>query len=432
MRQSECEGDFEMRGNNETPVNSGILAYGSEGRAETKARVVEKKIRRPFAVTGLGLFCLAPLLLCGGAAFGQATKPQPVRAAGPGQVIVHSKFGGQIFGYDIDQNGTDGLLSEDKVLANGDVLAAVETFDQTTGDITGVAAETENQDNFVTMGITGTSVGLVEQEQVQGMYVVNRIFKTLQANKPRGNWTPPIGTEHIIMPGGVSRNQGEPYNAVFAYDNSGNFIPYVFGSNVAKNAFGPVVQITDSYNFGSVPPPIAFDSKTEQAILGGGDGCFDCFPVIGLVNLAAGTFSEFGGIGFGFINGIAVDSADGIFCTTTEDDANVEFYDLATQTGFQVVLPGSEGQQYYSGADVEFDPINKLFLIAQPESSSAPSGSTIYAYSTNGTLEETLNGFSFPNAFNLIGAYIALNPSQRSGYVNGPDSGETQLQSFTY
>ena len=91
-------------------------------------------------------------------------------------------------------------------------------------------------------------------------------------------------------------------------------------------------------------------AQTEQAILGGGDGCFDCFPVIGLVNLAAGTFSEFGGIGFGFINGIAVDSADGIFCTTTEDDANVEFYDLATQTGFQVVLPGSEGQQYYSGA----------------------------------------------------------------------------------
>jgi len=267
---------------------------------------------------------------------------------------------------------------------------------------------------------------------VQGGFVVNRIFKTLQPGKPIGNWTPPIGTEHIIMPGGVSRNQGEPYNAVFAYDNSGNFIPYVFATNTAKNTFGPVVQITDSYNFGSVPPPIAFDTKTKQATLGGGDGCFDCFPVIGLVNLSTGAFSEFRGIGFGFINGIAVDSPDGIFCTTTEDDANVEFYDLATQTGFQVVLPGSGGQQYYSGADVEFDPIHKLFLIAQPESSSAPSGSTIYVYSTNGTLQETLNGFSFSNAFSLISAYMALNPSQRSGYVNGPDGGETELQSFTY
>jgi len=324
------------------------------------------------------------------------------------------------------------LLSEDKELANGNVIAAVETFDQATGDITSVVAETENQDNFVTMGITGTSVGLVEQEQVQGGFVVNRIFKTLQPGKPIGNWTPPIGTEHIIMPGGVSRNQGEPYNAVFAYDNSGNFIPYVFATNTAKNTFGPVVQITDSYNFGSVPPPIAFDTKTKQATLGGGDGCFDCFPVIGLVNLSTGAFSEFRGIGFGFINGIAVDSPDGIFCTTTEDDANVEFYDLATQTGFQVVLPGSGGQQYYSGADVEFDPIHKLFLIAQPESSSAPSGSTIYVYSTNGTLQETLNGFSFSNAFSLISAYMALNPSQRSGYVNGPDGGETELQSFTY
>jgi len=421
-----------MHSRRDRSVNAGTPVESSASGAETKTRAGEKKIRRPFAILRYGLFCLSPLLLCGGAAFGQANKPQPIRPAGPGQVIVHSKFGGQIFGFDIDQNGTEGLLSEDKELANGNVIAAVETFDQATGDITSVVAETENQDNFVTMGITGTSVGLVEQEQVQGGFVVNRIFKTLQPGKPIGNWTPPIGTEHIIMPGGVSRNQGEPYNAVFAYDNSGNFIPYVFATNTAKNTFGPVVQITDSYNFGSVPPPIAFDTKTKQATLGGGDGCFDCFPVIGLVNLSTGAFSEFRGIGFGFINGIAVDSPDGIFCTTTEDDANVEFYDLATQTGFQVVLPGSGGQQYYSGADVEFDPIHKLFLIAQPESSSAPSGSTIYVYSTNGTLQETLNGFSFSNAFSLISAYMALNPSQRSGYVNGPDGGETELQSFTY
>jgi WD40 repeat protein len=219
---------------------------------------------------------------------------------------------------------------------------------------------------------------------------------------------------------------------VFAYDNSGNFIPWVFESNVAENKFGPVVKITDSTNFASVPPPMAFDTKTSQAILGGGTGAFDTNPVIGLVDLTKGAFTEFTGIGFGFVNGIAVDPADGIFCTVTEDDANVEFYDLKSKSGFTVQLPGSGGNQFYSGADVEFDPIHKLFLIAQPNSSSTSTGSTIYVYDTKGNLKETLNGFSFSNTFNVIPMHIALHPSARSGFVDGPDSGVTEIQSFTY
>src|ERR1700730_11229389 len=75
----------------------------------------------------------------------------------------------------------------------------------------------------------------------------------LSSNKNTGVWTPPIGTQHLIEPAGVSRSQGEPNVAMFAYDNSGNFIPWVFSSNVAANTFGPVVDITDSNNFGSVP-----------------------------------------------------------------------------------------------------------------------------------------------------------------------------------
>jgi hypothetical protein len=171
---------------------------------------------------------------------------------------------------------------------------------------------------------------------------------------------------------------------------------------------------------------------TNQAVLGGGTGAFGTRPVIGVVDLTAGTFTEFTGVGFGFVNGIAIDSADGIFVTDTEDDASVEFYDLSSQTGFTVVLPGSSGQQFYSGADVEFDSVNKLFLIAQPDSSSSPSGSTIYVYDTHGNLQETINGFSFSNTFNVVPAHIALHPSLRSGYIDGPDSGVTEIQAFTY
>jgi hypothetical protein len=325
--------------------------------------------------------------------------------------------------------------SEFQDISGGNVLAAAETFDQRTGNILRVVAETETKDDFVTLGVVGNSVGLVEREHVQGIFVVKRLFNTLNplsSNRFTALWTPPIGTDHIIMPTGVSRSQGQPNVAVFAYDNSGSFIPLVFSSNVGANTFGPIVQITDSFDFGSVPPPLAYDSTTNQAILGGGPGCFGCRPVIGLVDLVKGTFSEFTGVGFGFVNGLAVDSADGVFCTTTEDDASVEFYSLATETGITVELPGSGGQQFFSGADVEFDSLHKVFLVAQPNTSSGKSGSTIYVYDINGNLQETLNGFSFSNTFNVVPAHIALHPGNRSGFVDGPDSGVTEIQSFTY
>jgi hypothetical protein len=409
---------------------SSVLAQGTAVIAENKIgfRLDSNSTQIRYACFGLIV-----LLFSCVAGFGQENEFQP-DSPGAGNILVHSKFGGQIFGFDIDQNGTEGLLSEALTLGNGNVLAAVETFDQKTGKILRVVIKTETQDDFITMGIVGTSVGLIEREHVISFDHVKRTFhilNPLDSNKFTGVWKPPIGAQHIIMPTGVSRSQGVSEVAVFAYDNSGNFIPYVFSSNVAANTFGPVVKIKDSNNFGSVPPPIAFDSKTNQAVLGGGDGCFGCRPVIGVADLAKGTFSEFSGIGFGFVNGVAIDSADGIVCTTTEDDASVEFYNLKKKTGFTVVLPNSGGVQQFSGADVEFDPIHKLFLIAQPDSSSS-NGSSLYVYDTKGNLKETLNGFSFNNTFNVIPMHIALNPGKRSGFVDGPDQGVTEIQSFTY
>lgn len=353
-----------------------------------------------------------------------------LEAANP--VIVQSKFGGQIFGFDIDQNDTEGILSEAQTLSNGNVLAAVETFDQKTGKILSVLAKTQTQDDFVTLGVVGTSVGLVEYEHVVSFLNVKRSFAVadpLSGNRATGRWTPPIGSQHLINQ--VSRNQGTTNNAVFAIDISSNFIPYVFSSNIAANTFGPVVQITDSFNFGSVPPPIAYNSVTNQAILGGGDGCFGCQPVLGIADLSQGTFSEETGFGLGFINGIAVDSVDNIACTTTEDDATVEFIDLNRHSATFVVLPNSGGLQFFSGADVEFDALHRVFFVAQPNSS-VSSGSTIYVYDIKGNLRETLNGFSFSNTFNVIPMHIALHPSVRAGFVDGPSATVNQLQGFSY
>src|SRR4029077_12513913 len=86
---------------------------------------------------------------------GQADEPR-LNDSAAGAVIVHSRFGGQIFGFDIDQNGAEGVLSEAQTLSDGNVLAAVETFDQATGKILKVIVKTQTQDDFITLGVVGT------------------------------------------------------------------------------------------------------------------------------------------------------------------------------------------------------------------------------------------------------------------------------------
>ena len=121
----------------------------------------------------------------------------------------------------------------------------------------------------------------------------------------------------------------------------------------------------------------------------------------------------------------------GTACTTTEIDFSVEFYNLATKSGFKQTLPNAPNQ-FYSGADVQFDPVHKLFLVAQPNSSTAPSGSSIHVYDVAGNLIKSINGLNFSNAGNVVPAHIALHPSKRIGFVDGPDPGVSQIQSFKY
>jgi WD40 repeat protein len=177
-------------------------------------------------------------------------------------------------------------------------------------------------------------------------------------------------------------------------------------------------------------PGLGLDTKTNNAVLGADDGNPITPPDIGQVNLTTGKFSHFqidvGGSGG--VNGLAVDSEDGIAFTTTQADASVEFYDLNKRTGFSVVLPGGQ-----TGMDVEYDPIHKLVLVAQPVSGTGQ-GSSIQVYDKKGNLVESLNGFSFSNRFTVFPVYIALNPKQRSGYIQSQVNQEVPLvlQSFTY
>ncbi|MGH8100676.1 MAG: hypothetical protein ACREIW_05220, partial [Chthoniobacterales bacterium] len=65
-------------------------------------------------------------------------------------------------------------------------------------------------------------------------------------------------------------------------------------------------------------------------------------------------------------------------------------------------------------------------------SSTAQSGSSIHVYDEDGLLIESLNGFNFSNSGNVFPVHIALKPSVRTGFVDGPDPGVREIQSFTY
>jgi len=376
----------------------------------------------------LSLSCLicAPLTA-------QQAESTPNALAGAGSVIVHPQFGGIIFGFDIDPNGGEGILSEANEQADGTIIAAVETFDTTTGKIKKVVSKTQTQDDFVTLGITGTSVALVEREHVVSLFNVQRSFNVLNpvgANKITGKWTPPIDQQHVINE--VSRVDGNPNVVVYAIDTSTKMRPLVFTSNVAANTFSKTFAVLDTdFNFEQAPE-IAYDNTSNQAVLGHQKNSpFIVPPMIGLLDLGTGKFSKFTGLGLGVINGIAVDPQDGIACATSSFDSSVQFYTLATKKGVSVPMPGNPNNSLFAGQHIAYDSVNKLFLVAQPFSSTS-TGSSIQVFDTKGNLVESLNGLSFNGEGNVIPVHIAINPSKRTGFVDGPATDDTQIQSFSY
>jgi hypothetical protein len=242
-----------------------------------------------------GALVLSAASTLSSAAQAGATHNQP--AIGPNGVIVQSMFGGQIFGFDIDQGGTEGILCEAQTTDNG-VLAAVETFDQATGAIIKVVTMTETEDDFITLGVVGRSTAMVEREHVVSFLNVKRSFKILdplKRNRFTGNWTPPIDNNHLIS--AVSRSQGVRNVAVYAQDLR-NFQPVVFSSNVAANTFGPLITITDEDFTSGGNPPMASNSTTNQAVLGHAKLGNPFVPgLIATVDLTAGTFTKFTGVG---------------------------------------------------------------------------------------------------------------------------------------
>jgi hypothetical protein len=336
--------------------------------------------------------------------------------------VLHTADGGQVFGFDVAQGGTDGLLAEAHDIPSG-VAASVETFDQTTAKITKTVAMTHSMDDFVVFGISAGDVGLVEHEHV----VNNQVHRTWHLLDPvtrgsfNGRWTPPHPGDFLLQQ--VAENQATQTTAIFGIDFTGR--PMVFSSNIAANTFGPVFHI-DGGEFGlGDGPQLAVDTVHGRAVIatspdGGAVGGH--VPVIAMIDLTTGAMTQFNGVSIppffsGYVNGFAVDSATGIACTTTELDANVEFYDLSDGSGFNVGLPGAGNNQGLAGEAVVSDPIHKLFLVVQPNGSVGPPGdSVIDVFNEKGRLVKSITGFK---AWSVTPG-IAINPQARMGFIMGP------------
>ena len=373
---------------------------------------------------------------------GFAARPAPAQALNPNiggnGVTVQGRFGGDIFGFDIDPNGDEGLLCEAVFNSDGTVHTAIETFDQTTGEIIAVVKEsTKSSDDFVTLGVVGRSIGIVEQEHSKRLFHVLRrywLLNPLESNQLNGRWTPALDHRHIINQ--ITRTQADNDEvAVLAIDTNIPPTPLVFTSHVAANTFSAFFPITDPIFTAKEPPLIAYDDVRHQVILGHSfPSEFTLPPRIGFLDLATGDFRQIIGKGFGAINGVAVDTADGVLCTDTHADSGVQFYDVNTRTLLVAkLLPGAQPNTLTAaGGDIAFDPINKLFLIAQRFADGLlNNGSCIQVYDILGQYVETVYGLVFQDGFNVFPTHIALNPSRRLGFINGPNLNDS-LQAFTY
>lgn len=350
----------------------------------------------------------------------------PEAAQSPSPVIVRSALGGEILGYDLDQNGSEGVLSE-WITSGPQITIAIETFDQKTGKVKLIKKIEQPiyAGDFVTLGVVGTSIGLVER-QLSDPYIYKTTYdllNPLSENRINGHWTPNLRTSdnHVQH---ISESQGSSTTAVLG-ESFKNFQSFVFGTDVAANTTGPITRLTDEVFGNANYPVIALEASTNQAVVAAA-GAGVTTPELAIVDLTKGGYSEFAGLGKGEVNGIAVDSADGIACTTTQTDFSIEFYDIETKTGFSETLEGATSD-LNSGADVQFDPVNKLFLVEQQTCADSESDSCVQVYDTHGNWVEATT--PIPGSF----GHIAFNPNTRTGFLWLNDNDKfDELESFRY
>lgn len=386
--------------------------------------------------------CVAAALLC-------CAVSVPVFAAasahsvGLGKLLT-TKDGGQIYGFDIDQNGKDGVLAS-AGLQGSNLIISVETFDQDTGKIIkSFATKNGARNSYSVDGIFSGDAGLVTHYIIpKGQIYARRVYDVLNpvtANKFTATWTPPVKDIDIEL---AAENQTTSTSVVYAIELKKQDRPDLIVSNVAANTFGKVIHLDPNYFSLGNSPQLGQYAAANMAVvaeLPDGGAVGGEAPINFLFDMKSGKSTQFNGYNngpfhAGDVNGLATDPNTGVTATDTELNAQVEFYDMASQTGIAAVqLPCTgDADQLDSGGAIAVDPVNKLFLVTEPENAcNNGSGSAIIVYDESGNYVETIDGFQAP-ANVIINPPSALNPNTRTGWVfGGPSGSVSQLQQFFY
>jgi hypothetical protein len=395
--------------------------------------------RAPFMRTVAGLtFAVAAAFLAANVGLASAASIIPHKV-GLGRVLT-TRDGGEIYGFDIDQNGSDGVLSSAGYDQGGNFFVSVETFDQDTGKITkSFAKKNSARNSYSVDGIFTGNVGLVTHYIIpNGQIYAKRQYEVMNpvtANKFTGAWTPPLKDVDIQL---VAENQATSSSVVYVIELKKQDVPDLIVSDVGANTFSNVIKL-DPNTFGlEFGPQLGQYTAANLAVIAlspdggtvGGEA-----PVNYLIDLGTGKSTSFqgynnGGFHAGYVDGAATDPNTGVTATDTELNAQVEFYDMAKKQGIAAVQLPCTGNtdQSYSGSGIANDPVNKLFLVTETyDACSGGATSSIHVFDESGNYIETITGFQF-----AIGEPPpAINPGKRMGWAfGGPNF--SQLQQFFY
>ena len=352
------------------------------------------------------------------------------RLVGPGSILT-SKFSGQIFGWGIDENGTDGVLTEVVPGMGNSFTSIVEAFDQPTAQIKKVVRKQNSGPSgnreLAVEGILANDIGLIDDERLYPNFVRRDVYYVMApvlGYKITGAWTRPHGHNFLIYD--IADQQTDPVAVMAATILDGSIKnPPTFEVVVTDVAMNKILHILHAPKLDGVNYPylVAEDTTTHHAYIPAAN--YQSETVFVDFDVRTGHVSNkfvappFGGP----VIGMAIDSATHMMCTTTGTTYSVQMYNLKTEKQtFVGQIPNSRGEGQ-AGNSIAADPINHVFLVEQPNS--LLGGSEIYVYDEKGRVLEGLTGFAFGPS-----SGIRVVATSRSGYVAGPHP--NQLQAFTY
>jgi hypothetical protein len=360
------------------------------------------------------------------------------RSPGLGATLS-TKDGGQIFGFDIDQSGADGVLASAQTIDDqGDVRVSVETFDQDTGAIEkSFARYTGHRNEYGMDGVFAGDVALITHYVTPaGSIYAKRFYEVMNpvtAGAFTGAWTAPIDDIDVLQ---AVENQTTATGLLFAIELKHADKPDLIVTDIARGTISNTIPL-DPDLFGGADSPVLgqyFPANAAVIAVSPDAGAVHGkAPLNVLIDLKTGAQTRFSGYNngpyhAGYVTGMAVDPNTGVEATVTELNAQVEFYDLTKKTGIvaeQLPCTG-DTDQLSSGAGIAVDPVNKLFLVTEQLYCTGSQGSAILVYDEAGDLLETLTGFKFV----IAEPPPVLNPSKRMGWAFGP--GFNQLRQFFY